>query len=195
MDELTSFAYFLLRKKKVRPSRQGSQQSIPYYLYPMANSKIKSSTHWADKMKKPAAPFVEVVEEQKGPVYPPGRMLIATPIAIDDIVRTIPKGELLTSGKLRNMLAAKYDADYACPMTTGIFLRIAAEYAEEQRSGGVKNITPYWRVIRDDGSLIDKLPGGVTHQAELLAKEGFTFQPKGKNNLRVKDFALHLYHA
>jgi len=155
-------------------------------------TKIKSSTHWAEKMKKPAAPVVEVLEEQKGPIYPPGRMLIATPVAIDEVIRTIPKGELLTSSKLRNKLAAMYNADYACPMTTGIFLRIVGEYAEEQRTSGVKDIAPYWRVVRDDGSLIDKLPGGINHQAALLANEGFTFKPKGKNNLLVKDFTLHL---
>lgn len=155
--------------------------------------KFKSRTPWAEKMKKPAAPYIEVIAEQKSKAYPAGKMLIPTPVAVDDIVRSIPKGELLNTQHLRQILAEKFDADYACPMTTGIFLRIAAEYAEEQRSEGVKNITPYWRVIRDDGSLIEKLPGGIQHQAELLAKEGFTFQPKGSKNLRVKGFEKHLY--
>jgi alkylated DNA nucleotide flippase Atl1 len=113
-------------------------------------------------------------------------------MAIDEIVKTIPKGELMTSGKLRAMLADKFEADYACPMTTGIFLRIAAEYANEQMNNGVKKVTPFWRVIRDDGSLIDKLPGGIEHQAELLEKEGFTFIPKGKSNLRVKGFEEYI---
>lgn len=151
-------------------------------------TKLKSRTPWAEKMKKPAACTVEVLVDTKSATYPPGRMLIPTPVAVDEIVRTIPKGEVLTTGRLRQVLAAKNDADYTCPMTTGIFLRIAAEYAEEQRLNGVKKISPYWRVIRDDGSLIDKLPGGISHQAELLSTEGFTFTPKGKKNLRVKDF-------
>jgi alkylated DNA nucleotide flippase Atl1 len=119
-------------------------------------------------------------------------MLIGTPMAIDEIVKGIPKGELMTAGKLRAIMADKFDADYACPMTTGIFLRIAAEYANEQMNNGVKNVTPFWRVIRDDGSLIDKLPGGIEHQAELLAKEGFTFVPKGKSNVRVEAFENYI---
>lgn len=155
-------------------------------------SKFTSRIPWAEKMKKPAEPFVEVIANSTSKTYPDGRMLIPTPMAIDDIVKTIPKGELMTSGKLRAMLADKFEADYACPMTTGIFLRIAAEYANEQMNNGVKKVTPFWRVIRDDGSLIDKLPGGIEHQAELLEKEGFTFIPKGKSNLRVKDFENYL---
>jgi alkylated DNA nucleotide flippase Atl1 len=155
-------------------------------------SKFTTKKPWAEKMKHPAEPVIEVLNEQKGPIYPAGRMLIATPMVIDEIIKTIPKGELMTSGKLRAMLADKFEADYACPMTTGIFLRIAAEYANEQMNNGVKKVTPFWRVIRDDGSLIDKLPGGIEHQAELLEKEGFTFVPKGKSNLRVKDFENYL---
>lgn len=158
----------------------------------MSKGNFKSRTPWAEKMKKPAHCTVEVLAESKSATYPAGRMLIPTPIAIDKIVRTIPKGELLTTDRLRKILAADNNADYTCPLTTGIFLRIAAEYAEEQKQNGVQNVSPYWRVIRDDGSLIDKLPGGVEHQAELLANEGFTFMPKGKKNLRVKGFENHL---
>lgn len=151
-------------------------------------NKFTTTKPWAEKMKHPAEPVIEVLNEQKGSAYPAGRMLIGTPMAIDEIVKGIPKGELMTAGKLRAIMAEKFDADYACPMTTGIFLRIAAEYANEQMNNGVKCVTPFWRVIRDDGSLIDKLPGGIEHQAELLAKEGFTFIPKGKTNLRIKNF-------
>jgi alkylated DNA nucleotide flippase Atl1 len=164
------------------------------YICGMAKTPNKFTTKkpWAEKMQHPAEPVIEVLNEQKGPAYPAGRMLIGTPMAIDEIVKGIPKGDLMTAGKLRAIMADKFDADYACPMTTGIFLRIAAEYANEQMNKGVKNVTPFWRVIRDDGSLIDKLPGGIEHQAELLAKEGFTFIPKGKNNVRVKAFENYI---
>ena len=155
-------------------------------------NKFTTTKPWAEKMKHPAEPVIEVLNEQKGSAYPAGRMLIGTPMAIDEIVKCIPKGELMTAGKLRAIMAEKFDADYACPMTTGIFLRIAAEYANEQMNNGVKSVTPFWRVIRDDGSLIDKLPGGIEHQAELLAKEGFTFVPKGKSNIRVKAFENYI---
>ena len=47
--------------------------------------------------------------------------------------------------------------DHSCPLITGIFVRIIAEAAEEDRRAGHKTITPYWRVVRDDGSMHEKL--------------------------------------
>ena len=58
-----------------------------------------------------------------------------------------------------------------CPITTGIFVRIAAEAAEEQLEQGIERVTPYWRVVRDDGSLIARFPGG----AARLRAEGHDF--------------------
>lgn len=154
----------------------------------MASKKSSFTTKkpWALKMQQPAQVVIETLTTQKGPNYPPGRMLIATPMAIDKLLRQIPEGSLLTTAALRQQLAEEYNADYTCPLTTGIFLRIAAEYANEQLLQGATDVSPFWRVVRDDYSLIDKLPGGVERQAELLAAEGYTFAPKGKSGLRVK---------
>ena len=90
-------------------------------------------------------------------------------------------------------MAKDFEADSTCPLTTGIFVRIAAEAAEEDLQMGKSEITPYWRVIRDDGSLNDKLPGGVSAQAAHLEKEGHTIEPaKGKKPPKVKDFEKSL---
>lgn len=67
-------------------------------------------------------------------------------------------------------------ADVTCPLTSGIFVRIVAEAAEEDRRNGKKRITPYWRVVKDDGSLKDKFPGGAKAQAKLLRAEGHAIQ-------------------
>lgn len=115
---------------------------------------------------------VEVLTEAKGRNYPPGRMLVATPREIDAIVRRIPTGRVLTLGTLRDSLAKNHKADYTCPITTGIFLRIVAEASEEERVTAGARLAPYWRVVRDDGTLIDKLPGGVEAQAARLADDG-----------------------
>ncbi len=48
-----------------------------------------------------------------------------------------------------------------CPLTTGIFLRIAAEAAGEDDGSGKTRITPYWRVVKDDDSLNPEFPGGM----------------------------------
>lgn len=114
---------------------------------------------------------VEVLTEAKGGNYPPGKMLVSTPLEIEAYVRRIPEGRVLTLGALRAALAKDRRADYTCPITTGIFLRIIGEAAEEERAAGKKTITPYWRVVRDDGTLIDKLPGGDAAQAKRLENE------------------------
>ena len=61
---------------------------------------------------------------------------------------------------------------FTCPLMTGIFLRIVAEAAEEDRLLGKCDITPYWRIVGEDGKLNAKFPGGVERQAEHLREEG-----------------------
>ena len=77
-------------------------------------------------------------------------------------------------------LAEGHAADTACPLVTGIFVRIAAEAAEEDAAAGKTKITPYWRVVKDDGSLNPKFPGGVEAQAERLRDEGHAIDTSRK---------------
>lgn len=84
-------------------------------------------------------------------------MLIPSAWEMDAFVRQIPKGKAVTFGEIRTHFARQYKTDITCPLTTGIFLRMLAEYAEEQRSEGVNNITPYWRVTDDKGKILPKL--------------------------------------
>jgi hypothetical protein len=126
---------------------------------------------------------VEVLTVAKGNNYPPGRMLVSTPRELDAIIRRIPEGRVLPLGALRDALARDHRADYTCPITTGIFLRIVAEAAEEERAAGGGRLSPYWRVVRDDGTLIDKLPGGTAAQARLLESEGVHVLLLGKRHL------------
>ena len=115
-----------------------------------------------------------------------GTLLLPSPHDVDDAIRTVRKGSVTSVSKLRRDLAAKYATDAACPLVTGIFVRIAAEAAEEAAAAGKTRITPYWRVVKDDGSLYPKFPGGVERQAERLRAEGITVIPgKGKRPPRV----------
>lgn len=124
-----------------------------------------------DKRDHGAPPRIENVTVAK-PSAPVGRMLIASPLAVEAIIRRVPEGRVVTMGALRAALARDHRADYTCPLTTGIFLRVVAEAAEEERAAGRGPLAPYWRVVRDDGALIDKLPGGVAAQARALDAEG-----------------------
>ena len=116
-------------------------------------------------------------------------MLIPEPLKLDALVCTIRKSRLVTIPQLMDRVAQDAGADCACPMTTGIFLRIVAETAEEDRAAGKKRITPYWRVLKKGGLLNPKYPGGVRAQAARLKEEGHRVVPsKGKKPPTMESF-------
>lgn len=147
----------------------------------------KAPGYWRRKLEKHEPPRVEEAPEEWAERYGGYKMLIANALLVDEKLRQVPPGRLITIGRLREQLAADFDADFACPLTTGIFARIAAETSEEDRNAGRNDPTPWWRLVKDDGSLNPKLPGGGPLQAEYLSKEGLAMVLKGKTSLRVKD--------
>lgn len=113
-------------------------------------------------------------------------MLVPSPGEVETCMRAVPEGQITTVSRIRDFLAHKYSVGVTCPLTTGIFVRIAAEAAEEDAHAGRTEITPYWRVVKDDGSLYDKFPGGVERQRERLQAEGHRILPgKGRRPPRV----------
>src|SRR5436853_2929898 len=152
--------------------------------------KFTSRTRWREKLEKEQDPKVVNIPPKMSR-FGKGTMLIPTPKLVDDLVRKVPKGKLVTVSELRRRLAADFAADVTCPLTTGIFMRIAAEAAEEDLANGRKRITPYWRVVKDDGALNPKFPGGEVQQAKRLQAEGVATARRG-NRLVVKDFEKYL---
>jgi len=152
--------------------------------------KFTSRTRWREKLEKEQEPKVVNIPPKMSR-FGNGTMLIPTPKLVDELVRKVPRGKLVTVSELRRRLAADFASDVTCPLTTGIFLRIAAEAAEEDRENGRKRITPYWRVVKDDGSLNPKFPGGVDSQARYLRSEGFVLNRKSKTP-RVDGFERRL---
>lgn len=104
------------------------------------------------------------------------KMLIAPPLAYDEIMAKVPDGKLLTADSIRDYLAKKHQADFTCPLTAGIFMNIVAHASEER---GVEE-TPYWRTLKKDGELNPKYPGGIERQRERLQAEGHTVTQRGK---------------
>ena len=156
---------------------------------------VKTRKSWREKLENPpkGLPRVVDVPPKMAKRFGTGKMLIATPLLVDALIRKVEKGKLVTVRQLRERLAKDFKVDSTCPLTTGIFVRIAAETAEEDLRMGRGDITPYWRVIRDDGSLNEKFPGGVATQATRLRQEGHTIEPaKGKKPPKVKDFEKDL---
>ncbi len=155
----------------------------------------KTRKSWHEKLEKPVAGLPKVVDVPDKWVKTMGgrRVLVPTPMMVDELVRTVPRRKLITVGQIRQRLAQPFQADSTCPLTTGIFLRIISEAAEEDRQAGKKQITPYWRVIKDDGSLNPKFPGGVDAHAQKLGEEGHDMAPgKGKKPPHVMNFEKSL---
>ncbi len=107
-----------------------------------------------------------------------GKMLIPKPLDINALIHRVPKGKLATVIQIRDKLAKDAHANCCCPLTTGIFLRIVAEVAEEDLRSGKKEVTPYWRVVKADGSLNEKFPGGVQAQAARLERRRAYYRVK-----------------
>lgn len=122
-----------------------------------------------------------------------GSILIPRPRDVDMIMRSVRKGQLTTVAQVRQRLAKAAGADCACPLTTGMFVRVAAEAAEEDARDGRGRITPYWRTVKDGGKLNEKYPGGVEAHAKRLRDEGFQMECNARGQpSRVKDFDKYL---
>jgi len=156
-------------------------------------AKFTSRTRWRDKLEREDHSKIVQIPSSMEKRFGPGTMLIAKPLEVDALIRMTRKGMLITVAEIRSKLARDHNADTTCPLTTGIFVRIAAETAEEDLQSGKKRITPYWRVVKDDGSLNEKFPGGVKAQSRRLKEEGHSITPaKGKQPPKVKDFERSL---
>lgn len=153
--------------------------------------KLKAGRTWREKLEKDQPAKVVKVPAKMQKRFGTGTMLVPRPLDVDALIRKIPKGKLATTSQIGDRLARKSKADCACPMTTGIFIKIAAETAEEDLRNGKKRITPYWRVVKSDGSLNEKFPGGTSAQAKRLRTEGHGISA-GKDKPRVKDFERYL---
>ncbi len=148
------------------------------------------------RQRKTARQKLEIVHPSHGVAFPipgnmersmgKGTMIVPRPLDVEAAMRTPRKGKLITLTQIRASLAKKARVDQCCPLTTGIFARLAAEASEEDAGAGKKRVTPWWRTVRDGGTLIDKFPGGGAVQAARLRQEGHTIikRPRGKT-LRV----------
>lgn len=136
-------------------------------------------------------PKVQIIQDEKNAEkYGGNKMLIAPPIYYDTIMKKVPKGKLITVGKIREYLAKQNSADFTDPMTAGIFVNIVA-WASYQRT---EDITPYWRTLKSDGELNAKYPEAINLQKRLLQEEGHIIISKGRKNIKyyVKDFEKSL---
>jgi hypothetical protein len=135
--------------------------------------KAKKTKSWAEKYQTRPHPEVKRIEKAFADIPEGGLMLIATPQIIEDYLKEIPVGKTVKLNTLRQDLALEHQAEYTCPVTTGIFLRIVAEANYEALNNGkpLEQIAPFWRVIDEKMPLAKKLSFGVDFIKERRAWE------------------------
>lgn len=146
----------------------------------------KQRKSWVEKLHDSKDfPKVQVITEKLSKRWGTGTVVIPAPLEVDALMKNVPEGKLVTINQIREALAKRHKATISCPITTGIFARVAAGAAEEQKQQGIKDTTPYWRTLRAGGVINPKYPGGVEGQKRLLEAEGHTISQKGKNYVVV----------
>lgn len=155
---------------------------------------------WQEKMaNKKGMPKVMILKKNF-PCYPPlakmgakvgDRVVLTNPGDVEEVMKNIPQGKLITINETCRKLAKKFKVDACCTLTTGIFIMIAANAAEEAKQEGKINNNPYWRTLKSAGFLNDKYPGGQEAQRQLLEEEGFKIIKRGKK-YQIADYEKYL---
>jgi hypothetical protein len=117
---------------------------------------------WKQKLAGGKPAHVEVLTKPFGGAPEGAKMLIATPRLVDEYMRSVPPGESRSVAQMRTDLAKAYGAEIACPISTSIFARIAAEAAIEETQMGkpLSEVTPFWRVIDEKSPIAKRLSCG-----------------------------------
>lgn len=129
---------------------------------------------WAEKMRPGMQHRVKTHDRDFADIPAGHTFLIATPAIVDEYIRHIPKGQVASLGQMRKDLAADYHAEFTCPVTAGIFLRIVAENAWEQMQQGKKpsRVTPFWRMVDPASATAKKLACGIDFLKKMRKAEG-----------------------
>ena len=149
---------------------------------------MRTRKSWRQKLAdNKGLPKVGRVSGKMSKRWGSGTMVIPAPLEVDAIMKQVPKRKLITINEIRTRLAQQHRADFACPITTGIFAWIAAHAAEEDAAGGKKRVTPYWRTLKNGGELNPKYPGGIASLKRKLKAEGHRLIARGKRTF-VADY-------
>jgi hypothetical protein len=156
---------------------------------------MKTRKSWREKLADAKGlPKIGQIEGKLSTRWGTGTMVVPAPREVDEVMKEVPKGKLITINEIRAKLAARHKVDVCCPITTGIFAWIAAHAAEEDAAEGRKRFTPYWRTLKSGGLLNEKYPGGTVALKKRLVAEGHRVVKKGKK-LVVADFEKALVQA
>ena len=119
-------------------------------------------------------------------------VVLVNPSEVVEVMKRVPQGKLVTINEICREIAHRHRVKGCCSLTTGIFIMIAANAAEEAKAQGKTLDIPYWRTLKSNGFLNEKYPGGAEAQKKLLENEGFRMAKRGKK-YSVEDYENYLW--
>jgi hypothetical protein len=143
---------------------------------------------WAQKFDNGRDPVVVTLQKPFCGIPAGSKLFIATPRVVKQYIDAIPPGQGTTIPQMREDLAREWQADASCPMTTSIFVRIVAEAALDELAAGKPEaeITPFWRVVDENGSIAQKLSAGPAFIRKMREREGIAAHPTDKGQRPAK---------
>lgn len=158
----------------------------------MPSTTERNGKSWRERLAGyPNLPQVKPIPERMQQRQGPGTIVTPSPREVDDAMRRVPEGCLVTVFGIGQQLAREHGATIGCTVTTAIFASMAAQAADEDRRAGLQDITPYWRTLKANGELNIKYPGGLDELMQRLESEGHTVLQRGRRFF-VEDFEKKL---
>ena len=133
----------------------------------MPNLRAKSAS-WQDQLQNAEASFVK--SRKMGARV--RACFCPSPLEIKTQLEAIPFGEARSLSELRERLASANGAEITCPVTTARGLKIVTEAAWESRGEDFTTITPFWRVLEPEMSLVKRLSCGAEFVETMRRNEG-----------------------
>lgn len=129
---------------------------------------------WTEQRDASTGIDIRPVPEGRRGMTPGKLMLYPSARMIDEAIRAIPEGQSVSPRELRLLLANEHDADYTCPVTTTMMLRVVAEAANEAHEAGISltEVTPVWRVLDRKASALRKLTFDPGYLHDQRIREG-----------------------
>ena len=147
----------------------------------MSKRATKTRSSWSEKLdQSEGLPKVVPIGPTMSKQWGEGTVVVPAPREVDEIMKSVPSGKLITIQEIRAIVAERHGATIGCPLTVGIFAWIAAHAAEDDHKAKRRGATPYWRTLKSGGFLNEKYPGGVPAHREKLEAEGHDIVQRGQ---------------
>ena len=125
---------------------------------------------WDERLEASDGIDIRPVPEGRRSMTPGKSMLYPSARMVNDAILAIPEGQSVTPKELRTLLANQHNADYTCPVTTTMMLRVVAEAANEAQR---RDLTKQALDILDDFVMVLVL---FTINRNTASKPSLVFQ-------------------